>query len=184
VDCVSVPCDGRCRLHCWLRSRGAMETRTAAAERPNCGRLVNVSRADIGGRRPRQRTLPRRERPAIRRPARAQACLDRASRTRTQGRFSRLRFRELVGWPHRGADDLLHGDRSISQTERQDRPKSNAAHVPAHSRDGSAASRMGRRFVQRRLGHAQIQTTVNTYGHLSTADLGDMFARYQKERAR
>ncbi len=39
-------------------------------------------------------------------------------------------------------------------------------------------------YVQRRLGHAQIQTTVNTYGHLSTGDLGDMFARYQKERAR
>jgi len=39
-------------------------------------------------------------------------------------------------------------------------------------------------YVQRRLGHAQIQTTVNTYGHLSTEDLGAMFARYQKERAR
>lgn len=39
-------------------------------------------------------------------------------------------------------------------------------------------------YVQRRLGHAQIQTTVNTYGHLSTEDLGDMFARYQTERAR
>ncbi len=39
-------------------------------------------------------------------------------------------------------------------------------------------------YVQRRLGHAQIQTTVNTYGHLSTGDLGEMFARYQKERAR
>ncbi len=39
-------------------------------------------------------------------------------------------------------------------------------------------------YVQRRLGHAQIQTTVNTYGHLSTEDMGDMFARYQKERAR
>jgi integrase/recombinase XerD len=39
-------------------------------------------------------------------------------------------------------------------------------------------------YVQRRLGHAQIQTTVNTYGHLSTEDMGDMFARYQRERAR
>jgi len=39
-------------------------------------------------------------------------------------------------------------------------------------------------YVQRRLGHAQIQTTVNTYGHLSTEDLGAMFARYQTERAR
>jgi integrase len=39
-------------------------------------------------------------------------------------------------------------------------------------------------FVQRRLGHAQIQTTVNTYAHLSSRDLGNMFARYQKERTR
>lgn len=39
-------------------------------------------------------------------------------------------------------------------------------------------------YVQRRLGHAQIQTTVNTYGHLSTGDMGEMFARYQRERAR
>jgi len=39
-------------------------------------------------------------------------------------------------------------------------------------------------YVQRRLGHAQVQTTVNTYGHLSTEDLGTIFARYQKERAR
>jgi len=39
-------------------------------------------------------------------------------------------------------------------------------------------------YVQRRLGHAQIQTTLNTYAHLSSADLGQMFARYQKERAR
>ena len=41
-----------------------------------------------------------------------------------------------------------------------------------------------RAYVQRRLGHAQIQTTVNTYAHLSSGDLGSMFARYQKERAR
>jgi integrase/recombinase XerD len=39
-------------------------------------------------------------------------------------------------------------------------------------------------YVQHRLGHAQIQTTVNIYGHLSTGDLGEIFARYQKERAR
>jgi integrase/recombinase XerD len=39
-------------------------------------------------------------------------------------------------------------------------------------------------YVQRRLGHAQIQTTVNTYAHLSNGDLGKMFARYQKEGAR
>jgi integrase/recombinase XerD len=39
-------------------------------------------------------------------------------------------------------------------------------------------------YVQRRLGHAQIQTTVNTYVHLSSGDLGNIFARYQKERAR
>jgi integrase len=39
-------------------------------------------------------------------------------------------------------------------------------------------------YVQRRLGHAQIQTTVNTYSHLSSGDLGKMFARYQRERAR
>jgi integrase/recombinase XerD len=39
-------------------------------------------------------------------------------------------------------------------------------------------------YVQRRLGHAQIQTTVNTYAHLSSGDLGKMFVRYQKERAR
>jgi integrase len=39
-------------------------------------------------------------------------------------------------------------------------------------------------YIQRRLGHAQIQTTVNTYAHLSNGDLGQMFARYQKERGR
>lgn len=39
-------------------------------------------------------------------------------------------------------------------------------------------------YVQRRLGHAQIQTTVNTYAHLSSGDLGEMFARYQKERTK
>ena len=39
-------------------------------------------------------------------------------------------------------------------------------------------------YVQRRLGHAQIQTTMNTYSHLSSGDMGKMFAHYQKERAR
>jgi integrase/recombinase XerD len=39
-------------------------------------------------------------------------------------------------------------------------------------------------FVQRRLGHAQIQTTVNIYAHLSTDDMGQMFARYQQERGK
>jgi integrase/recombinase XerD len=38
-------------------------------------------------------------------------------------------------------------------------------------------------YVQRRLGHAQIQTTINTYAHLSIEDMGEMFERYQKERA-
>jgi len=39
-------------------------------------------------------------------------------------------------------------------------------------------------YIQRRLGHAQIQTTVNTYAHLSNGDLGKMFKSYQKERGR
>jgi integrase/recombinase XerD len=39
-------------------------------------------------------------------------------------------------------------------------------------------------YVQRRLGHAHIQTTVSTYAHLSAEDMGEMFERYQKERAR
>jgi integrase len=38
--------------------------------------------------------------------------------------------------------------------------------------------------VQRRLGHAHIQTTIGTYAHLSPEDMGDMFERYQKERGR
>jgi integrase/recombinase XerD len=38
-------------------------------------------------------------------------------------------------------------------------------------------------YVQRRLGHAQIQTTINTYAHLSIEDMGEMFECYQKERA-
>lgn len=39
-------------------------------------------------------------------------------------------------------------------------------------------------YVQKRLGHAQIQTTVNTYAHLNDEDMRAAFARYQKERAR
>lgn len=39
-------------------------------------------------------------------------------------------------------------------------------------------------YVQKRLGHAQIQTTVNTYAHLNGEDMGEAFARFQKERAR
>jgi len=39
-------------------------------------------------------------------------------------------------------------------------------------------------YVQKRLGHAQIQTTVNTYAHLSGQDMGEAFALYQMERAR
>jgi integrase len=39
-------------------------------------------------------------------------------------------------------------------------------------------------YVQRRLGHAHIQTTINTYAHLTAEDMGEMFERYQKERAR
>ena len=37
-------------------------------------------------------------------------------------------------------------------------------------------------YVQKRLGHAQIQTTVNTYAHLTSQGMGEAFARYQKER--
>lgn len=39
-------------------------------------------------------------------------------------------------------------------------------------------------YVQRRLGHAQVQTTINTYAHLTGEDMGEMFERYQQERAR
>ncbi len=39
-------------------------------------------------------------------------------------------------------------------------------------------------YVQRRLGHAHIQTTIGTYAHLSPEDMGEMFERYQKERGR
>ena len=56
---------------------------------------------------------------------------------------SRLRFRELVGRSHRSTDDLPHGDRPVPQTQRQDWPARNAAHVPPHARDRSVAGRMG-----------------------------------------
>ena len=39
-------------------------------------------------------------------------------------------------------------------------------------------------YVQRRLGHAQVQTTINTYAHLTGEDMSEMFERYQQERAR
>jgi integrase/recombinase XerD len=39
-------------------------------------------------------------------------------------------------------------------------------------------------YVQRRLGHAHVQTTIGTYAHLSPEDMGEMFERYQKERQR
>ena len=39
-------------------------------------------------------------------------------------------------------------------------------------------------YVQRRLGHAHVQTTINTYAHLTGEDMGEMFERYQQERAR
>ena len=39
-------------------------------------------------------------------------------------------------------------------------------------------------YVQRRLGHAHIQTTIGKYAHLSPEDMGEMFERYQKERGR
>ena len=60
---------------------------------------------------------------------------------------SRLCFRELVGRAHRGTDDLLHGDRSVPQTQRQDWPARHAAHVPAHARDRSVAGRLGRQHM-------------------------------------
>jgi len=37
-------------------------------------------------------------------------------------------------------------------------------------------------YVQKRLGHAHIQTTINTYAHLSGEDMGTAYARYLQER--
>jgi integrase/recombinase XerD len=39
-------------------------------------------------------------------------------------------------------------------------------------------------YVQRRLGHAQIQTTINTYVHLSDEDLGAAFRAYSSREAK
>lgn len=39
-------------------------------------------------------------------------------------------------------------------------------------------------YVQRRLGHAQIQTTINTYTHLSDEDLGAAFRAYSNREAK
>ena len=39
-------------------------------------------------------------------------------------------------------------------------------------------------YVQKRLGHAHIQTTMNIYAHLSGEDMGAAYARYQRERGR
>jgi integrase/recombinase XerD len=39
-------------------------------------------------------------------------------------------------------------------------------------------------YVQRRLGHAQIQTTINTYAHLSDEDLGAAFRAYSSRGAK
>jgi integrase len=37
-------------------------------------------------------------------------------------------------------------------------------------------------YVQKRLGHSSIQTTINTYSHLSTDDLKKAFQKYQNSR--
>lgn len=39
-------------------------------------------------------------------------------------------------------------------------------------------------YVQKRLGHAQIQTTINTYTHLSEADLKEAYQEYVEKRKR
>ena len=39
-------------------------------------------------------------------------------------------------------------------------------------------------YVQKRLGHAHIQTTTSIYAHLSGEDMGEAYARYLRERAR
>lgn len=39
-------------------------------------------------------------------------------------------------------------------------------------------------YVQKRLGHAHIQTTMSIYAHLSGEDMGQAYARYLRERAR
>jgi integrase/recombinase XerD len=39
-------------------------------------------------------------------------------------------------------------------------------------------------YVQKRLGHAQVQTTINTYVHLDDEDLSQKWRAYQEERKR
>jgi integrase/recombinase XerD len=39
-------------------------------------------------------------------------------------------------------------------------------------------------YVQKRLGHAQVQTTINTYVHLDDDDLSQKWQAYQKEKRR
>lgn len=39
-------------------------------------------------------------------------------------------------------------------------------------------------FVQKRLGHAQVQTTINTYVHLNDEDLSQKWRAYQQEKQR
>jgi len=39
-------------------------------------------------------------------------------------------------------------------------------------------------YVQKRLGHAQVQTTINTYVHLDDEDMRQKWQTYQKEKAR
>lgn len=39
-------------------------------------------------------------------------------------------------------------------------------------------------YVQKRLGHAHIQTTTSIYAHLSGEDMGEAYARYLRERAK
>ncbi|HGO2864311.1 TPA: transposase, partial [Staphylococcus aureus] len=37
-------------------------------------------------------------------------------------------------------------------------------------------------YVQKRLGHAQVQTTLNTYVHLSNQDMKEEFKKYLEGR--
>jgi len=37
-------------------------------------------------------------------------------------------------------------------------------------------------YVQKRLGHAQVQTTINTYVHLNDEDLSQKWREYQQEK--
>ncbi len=37
-------------------------------------------------------------------------------------------------------------------------------------------------YVQKRLGHKNIQTTINTYAHLNGQDLKETFQNFQKDK--